>query len=48
MKRRKFIKRSSSAITGLGLSSISSSQGQVFKNEQSIETYVTMDLEKVS
>ena len=48
MKRRKFIKRSSSVITGLGLSSISSSQGQVFKNEQSIETYVTMDLEKVS
>ena len=30
MKRRKFIKRSSSVITGLGLSSISSSQGQVF------------------
>ncbi len=48
MKRRKFIKRSSSVITGLGLSSISSSQGQVLKNEQSIETYVTMDLEKVS
>ena len=48
MKRRKFIKRSSSVITGLGLSSISSSQGQVFKNEQSIETYVTMALEKVS
>ena len=48
MKRRKFIKGSTTLITGLGLSCVSSDQGNSEKNDQIIDTYVAMDQEKVS
>ena len=48
MKRRKFIKGSTTLITGVGLSCVSSDQGNSEKNDQIIDTYVAMDQEKVS
>jgi predicted MPP superfamily phosphohydrolase len=48
MKRRTFIKGTTTVFTGLGLSAVSSTQAQIKKTEQSFETYVTMEQEKVS
>ena len=48
MKRRKFIQGSTTIASGLGLSAISFPQLESTKTEQSIETYVTLDQEKVS
>ena len=48
MKRRKFIQGSTAIASGLGFSAISQHQYESTKTEQSIETYVTLDQEKVS
>ena len=48
MKRRKFILGSTTIASGLGFSAISIHQLESTKTEQSIETYVTLDQEKVS
>ena len=48
MKRRKFIQGSTTIASGLGFSAISLHQLASTKTEQSIETYVTLDQEKVS
>ena len=48
MKRRSFIKGTTTAITGLGISNFSSAQSQALKGQQSFESYVTLDQEKVS
>ncbi len=48
MKRRKFIQGSTTIASGLGFSAISLHQLESTKTEQSIETYVTLDQEKVS
>ena len=47
MKRRKFIQGSTTIASGLGFSAISLHQLESTKTEQSIETYVTLDQEKV-
>jgi hypothetical protein len=46
MKRRTFIKGTTTIFSGLGLSAISSTQ--IKKAEQTFDTYVTMEQEKVS
>ena len=48
MKRRTFIKGTTTIFSGLGLSAISSTQTQIKKAEQTFDTYVTMEQEKVS
>ena len=48
MKRRKFIQGSTTLASGLGFSAISLHQLESTKTKQSIETYVTLDQEKVS
>jgi DNA repair exonuclease SbcCD nuclease subunit len=48
MKRRTFIKETTTVFTGLGLSAVSCNQTQIKKVEQPFEVYVTMDQEKVS
>ena len=48
MKRRKFIKGTATVFSGLGLSAFSSAKGQERRSEQTFETYVTKDQEKVS
>ena len=48
MKRRIFIKETTTVFTGLGLSAVSYPKTQIIKAEQSFEVYVTMDKEKVS
>ncbi|OUW76222.1 MAG: metallophosphoesterase [Flavobacteriaceae bacterium TMED208] len=48
MKRRKFIKGTATVFSGLGLSAFSSTKGQERRSEQTFETYVTKDQEKVS
>ena len=47
MKRRKFIQGSTTLASGLGFSAISLHQLESTKTEQPIETYVTLDQEKV-
>ena len=48
MKRRTFIKGTTTVFSGLGFSAISSTQTQIKKAEQTFDTYVTMEQEKVS
>ena len=48
MKRRSFIKETTTVFTGLGLTSISCTKAQTKKAEEPFEVYVTMDQEKVS
>ena len=48
MKRRTFIKETTTVFSGLGLSAISCDQTQIKKAEKPFEVYVTMDQEKVS
>ena len=48
MKRRRFIKGTTTVFSGLGLSAISPTQTQIKKAEQTFDTYVTMEQEKVS
>ena len=48
MKRRLFIKETTTVFTGVGLSAVSCNQSQINKSEKSFEVYVTMDGEKVS
>ena len=48
MKRRTFIKETTTVFSGLGLSAVYCDQKQIKKAEQSFEVYVTMDQEKVS
>ena len=47
MKRRSFIKETTTVCTGLGLSTVSCSQGQI-NNNKPFEVFVTMNEEKVS
>jgi DNA repair exonuclease SbcCD nuclease subunit len=47
MKRRLFIRETTTVCTGLGLSTVSCSQGQI-NNDKPSEVYVTMNEEKVS
>ncbi len=48
MKRRSFVKETTTVFTGLGLSAVSCNQSQIQKVENPFEVYVTMDQEKVS
>ena len=48
MKRRSFIKESTTVFTGIGLSTVSCTQEQIKKDDQPFQVYVTMDEEKVS
>jgi len=48
MKRRSFIKETTTVFTGLGLTSVSCTKAQTKKVEEPFEVYVTMDQEKVS
>ena len=48
MKRRKFIKGTATIFSGLGLSAFSSNRVHEKRSEQTFETYVTKDQEKVS
>jgi DNA repair exonuclease SbcCD nuclease subunit len=48
MKRRSFIKETTTVFTGLGLTSVSCTKAQTKKAEEPFEVYVTMDQEKVS
>ena len=47
MKRRSFIKETTTVCTGLGLSTVSCTQAQI-NNDKPFEVYVTMNEEKVS
>ncbi|MAU62735.1 MAG: metallophosphoesterase [Flavobacteriaceae bacterium] len=47
MKRRSFIKETTTVFTGIGLSTVSCTQAQTKKGEEPSEVYVTMDQEKV-
>ena len=48
MKRRSFVKGTTSALTGIALSTISCKDKKSSKIQQPFEVYVTMDHEKVS
>ena len=48
MKRRSFIKETTTVFTGLGLSTVSCTKAQIKKAEEPFEVYVTVDQEKVS
>lgn len=48
MKRRSFIKETTTVITGLGLSTVSCTKEKIKIPEQTFEVYVTMDQERVS
>jgi DNA repair exonuclease SbcCD nuclease subunit len=48
MKRRTFIKETTTVFTGLGLSAVSCNQAQIKKDEQNFEVFITLDQEKVS
>ena len=48
MKRRTFIKGTTSTIAGIGFPAIYSFQSQLKIAQNPFETYVTMDQEKVS
>ena len=48
MKRRSFVKGTTSALTGIALSTISCKDKKSNKIQQPFEVYVTMDHEKVS
>ncbi len=47
MKRRSFIKETTTVVTGIGLSTVSCTKPQIKKTEQPFEVYATMDQEKV-
>ena len=47
MKRRTFIKETTTVFTGLGLSTVSCTKPQIKKAEEPFEVYVTVDQEKV-
>jgi DNA repair exonuclease SbcCD nuclease subunit len=47
MKRRSFIKETTTVFTGLGLSTVSCTKAQIKKAEEPFEVYVTVDQEKV-